>query len=158
MGIKLNTRDDYWEYPATVRINTVNCVGVMGAGIAKAFKERYPQMFTEYHRYCLSGQLKPGELHVWENGSECVVNLATKDHWQAPSQYDWIEKGLYALGTLLSEQKRLCRVALPALGCSNGGLQFPRVWSMICDELSEQTHDIMVFPPRAAWSVHRAAS
>src|SRR5204863_529177 len=94
-------KGDIWAFPADVRINTVNCKMVMGKGIAKEFKERYPEMFDDYVEECLYGRLKPGGVHVWHKGNELILNVATKDHWRDPSTYEWIELGIKNIGECL---------------------------------------------------------
>ena len=82
------TTGNIFDVPADVRINTVNCVGVMGAGVALAFKIKYPEMFRGYKRECKKGTVRPGSLHVWRSlYSEYIVNLPTKRHWREPSRY-----------------------------------------------------------------------
>lgn len=60
-------KGDMFDSPADIRVNTVNCVGVMGAGVALAFKQRYPEMFKEYQRDCKDGRVIPGKMHVWKS-------------------------------------------------------------------------------------------
>src|ERR1017187_6326366 len=76
--------------------NTINCRGVMGAGIAKEFKKRYPEMFVEYAKLCRKGQIHVGEVWVWRDSGhpEFIVNFPTKDDWKLPSQLNWIVAGL----------------------------------------------------------------
>src|SRR5215510_4907138 len=78
-------------------VNAVNCKGVMGAGLALEFKNRFPRMMTEYKRACEKGILRPGQVHavkVSEENPKWVVNFATKDDWKNPSKLEWIEFGL----------------------------------------------------------------
>jgi O-acetyl-ADP-ribose deacetylase (regulator of RNase III) len=139
--------EDYWEFQADVRVNTVNCVGVMGAGIAKEFKARYPEMFHDYYRACRDNRLQPGGIHVWEDK---IINVATKDHWRQPSKYEWIEQGVRAIGEYLeglAREGKIVSVALPAMGCANGGLAFPKVSTIVFAGFANQPHDIRLFPP-----------
>ena len=71
-------------------VNPVNCVGVMGKGLALEFKLRYPAMYTCCRMACLEQELKPGGLLVWRSCMGWVVSLATKDDWRAPSSYAWV--------------------------------------------------------------------
>lgn len=138
---------DMFGQDFNVRVNTVNCVGVMGAGVALAFKQRYPEMFREYKRECDAGRLQPGKLHTWETLSgERIVNFPTKRHWREMSQYEDIEAGLKALRAYLTPLGRIT-VALPALGCGHGGLEWGRVRSMIEQELTGLEAEISVFEP-----------
>jgi O-acetyl-ADP-ribose deacetylase (regulator of RNase III) len=141
---------DFWAYPADVRVNTVNCVGVMGAGIAKAFKEKFPAMFPHYVRECRDGALTPGGIYVYEDESNTILNFATKDHWRQPSRYEWIELGLKNMRCWMDKKSKAgktLKIALPALGCSNGGLSFALVSTMVKDELGTTDHEVALFRP-----------
>ncbi|WP_191084738.1 macro domain-containing protein [Roseococcus microcysteis] len=141
------TRGDMFTMAADARVNTVNCKGVMGAGVALAFKQRFPDMFKDYQRACRSGAVKPGKLHVWRNLSgDWVINFPTKRDWREQSRYEDIEAGLDALREYLKPHGPIT-VALPALGCGNGGLDWTRVSSMIKERLSDIEARILVFEP-----------
>ena len=75
-------------------VNTVNTVGVMGKGLAAAFKERYPDMYVVYKKRCDDGELKPGSIWLWKGADQWVLNFATKKHWRNPSKLDYIRQGL----------------------------------------------------------------
>lgn len=110
-------------------VNPVNCHGVMGKGLAAAFKKRFPLLYAAYARACADGELQPGGILLWENQAglpRYVVNLATKDHWRQPSQLTWIEAGLRGLSALAAAQL-LGSIAIPALGCGLGGLSWASV-------------------------------
>lgn len=142
---------DFFDYVADVRINTVNCVGVMGAGVALAFKNKYPDMFKEYVRVCREGKIWPGNPHVWEERdlfSKCIiVNLPTKIHWRNPSEYEYIEKNLVWLQEFLMNQDEDIVVTLPALGCGHGGLNWNIVKEMIRHYLLDVRAKVLVFEP-----------
>jgi len=144
---------DIFDTPADIRVNTVNCVGVMGAGVALAFKNRYPEMFKKYAKACKSGKVRPGKPHVWKKSDfeeiVTVVNLPTKDHWKQPSEYEYVEKGLRWLHDFVEKRGKV-RVALPALGCGHGGLDWPRVQKMIEAALGDLTAEIIVFEPSSS--------
>src|SRR5437867_4467429 len=111
------TKGDMFKVPVDARVNTVNCVGVMGAGVALAFKNRYPDMFKDYQDACKDGRVRPGAMHVWKNlMGEWVINFPTKRDWREPSRYEDILSGLDALRTYIREQGHIS-VAVPALGC-----------------------------------------
>jgi O-acetyl-ADP-ribose deacetylase (regulator of RNase III) len=139
---------DMFKIPAKVRVNTVNCVGVMGSGVALACKRRYPAMYKEYREKCKKGEIKPGSLFIWEDKRthEYIVNFPTKRHWRNPSQYDDIESGLVALKEFLHILGKI-EVALPALGCGHGGLDWVIVAGMIYDYLNGLDANIHVFKP-----------
>lgn len=141
------TSGNMFDRPADIRINTVNCVGVMGAGVALAFKRLHPLMFAEYQRKCRAGLILPGQLHVWHapNG-ERIVNFPTKRHWHDNSRYEDIDAGLLALKTFLADQGRV-RVTLPALGCGHGRLNWTIIASMITKHLQGLEAQITVFQP-----------
>ena len=142
------TTGDMFETPADLRVNTVNCVGVMGAGVAAAFKKRFPEMFKDYERECDAGRVQPGKLHIWKTlTGEWVVNFPTKRHWRDKSRYEDIEAGLQALKAYLEKQSPI-KVTLPALGCGHGGLDWGRVAPMIEQHLGSVPAEISVFTPQ----------
>ena len=86
---------DMFTSDAQTLVNTVNCVGVMGKGVALKFKERFPQMFNDYARKCERGAVQLGEPYVYEDKSGIkILNFPTKDHWRSPSRLRDIERGL----------------------------------------------------------------
>lgn len=144
------TSGDMFDQSADVRVNTVNCVGVMGAGVALAFKSRYPDMFRDYQKACKRGEVKPGTLHLWKTlVGEWIVNFPTKRDWREPSRYEDIDAGLIALKQFLNKIGHT-RVTLPALGCGHGGLEWSRVSKMIEDRLSDVDSEIIVFCPQSS--------
>ncbi len=144
---------DMFDTPADIRINTVNCVGVMGAGVALAFKNRYPDMFKVYAKACKAGEVRPGTPHVWEkrefDESVTVVNLPTKDHWRQPSEYEYIEKALVWLRDFVASRGN-ARVTIPALGCGHGGLDWSRVQTMMEQALDGLAAEIVIFSPASS--------
>lgn len=119
---------------AEALVNTVNCVGVMGKGIALQFKQAYPEMAKAYEKACARGEIRPGEVQVWETGAligpKYVINFPTKREWFRKSSYRDIESGLAALSQEI-RARGIGSVAVPALGCGNGGLAWSRVRPMI---------------------------
>jgi O-acetyl-ADP-ribose deacetylase (regulator of RNase III)/uncharacterized protein YwgA len=119
---------------AEALVNTVNCVGVMGKGIALQFKQAWPEMAKVYERACAAGEIQPGMVQVWPTGEllfpKYVINFPTKRNWIHRSRYQDIESGLMALVETI---KRLGieSIALPPLGCGNGGLAWSKVRPMI---------------------------
>lgn len=150
------TSGNMFETPADIRINTVNCKGAMGAGVALAFKKKYPVMFREYKALCSKKELRPGNLHLWENQDVLepltIVNFPTKDDWKQPSEYSYIEDGLKALRKELISKPN-SRVTLPALGCGHGGLDWSKVKSMIETELGDLNTEIFIFEPSDSQSI-----
>lgn len=145
---------DFFDYDANIRINTVNCVGVMGAGVALEFKNRYPEMFKAYVKVCKEKELEPGKPYVWEEYdlfSRCIIiNLPTKIHWKDPSEYEYIEKDLLWLKKYLIDENEECVVTLPALGCGHGGLDWSIVKKQIEHYLGELHAKILVFEPASS--------
>jgi len=141
---------DMFERKADVRINTVNCVGAMGAGVALAFKKKYPDMFKEYSEECKKKTIRPGKPHVWAeisiDGILTIVNFPTKDHWRKPSEYRYIESGLKWLREYLKDKGDVT-VTVPALGCGHGGLEWERVKAMIVNYLEGLDAKIYVYEP-----------
>lgn len=151
------------DAPADALVNTVNTEGVMGKGIALQFRKKFPEMLTEYRAVCESGDLRPGRMHVWERGEmfqpRYVINFPTKRHWRGKSRMADIEAGLVALA---DEIRRLGirSVAVPPLGCGNGGLEWSEVFPRIKASLERlEGVRVLVYPPHgappAAEIVHR---
>lgn len=144
---------NFFDYDADIRINTVNCVGVMGAGVALMFKKRYPVMFKDYLHACKRNEVQPGKPHVWQNidllSNITIINFPTKVHWRNPSEYEYIEKGLIWLRNFLLN-KESSTVTLPALGCGHGGLDWEKVKVMIEQYLGDLNTKILVFEPSSS--------
>jgi len=119
-------RTSILESPAQTLVNTVNCVGVMGKGLAHAFKEREPDMFRAYKRICDQKALVPGKLWLWRGNGGWVLNFPTKIHWRNPSKLEWIEAGLEKFVNAYASQG-ISEVSFPRLGCGNGNLDWADV-------------------------------
>ena len=117
-------------------VNPVNCVGVMGKGLALEFKIRYPNMFEEYRNICKAGGLKPSKLHLWKGTDKWVLNFPTKLHWRNKSKLEWIEAGLKEFVRTYKEMG-IESIAFPLLGCGNGGLNPRKVISIMEEYLSK---------------------
>ncbi len=118
------TKGNILRADAEALVNTVNCVGFMGKGIALQFKKAYPENFTEYQKACRAEEVQPGRMHVYSTGRMLnplyVINFPTKRHYRERSRYEDIESGLRALVT---EIRRLGirSIAVPPIGCGLGG-------------------------------------
>lgn len=118
------------EAEAEALVNTVNCVGFMGKGIALQFKQAFPENFQAYRRACEQSQLHPGRMFVFKTGSSIgpkyVINFPTKRHWKGKSRIEDIDSGLDAL---VEDVARLGikSIAVPPLGCGLGGLDWEKV-------------------------------
>lgn len=106
-------------------VNTINCDGVMGAGIALEFSLRYPEMLKQYEADCKNNKVKIGEILTYDVPDCLIINFPTKVHWKYPSNILWIEKGLDYLVNHYKEWN-ITSIAIPPLGCNNGGLDFER--------------------------------
>lgn len=115
-------------------VNTVNTVGVMGKGLAAAFKERFPPMFLEYKSICSNSRLLPGNSWLWKGPEQWVLNFATKKHWRNPSKLEYVHDGLVEFQRNY-EQYGIREAAFPRLGCGNGGLDWDVVKPLMVEKL-----------------------
>ena len=126
--------------PAEALVNTVNEVGVMGKGVALMFKERFPENAEEYEIACREKRVKVGTMLVTKNralwGPRWVIHFPTKKHWRFPSKLEWIREGMQDLVRVLRDLE-IHSVALPPLGCGNGGLEWSHVKRVIESALSQ---------------------
>src|SRR6266581_8444571 len=128
------TQGNILKADADALVNTVNCVGFMGKGIALQFKKAYPENFDAYQKACSAGEVQPGRMFIFELHSmlnpKYVINFPTKRDWRAKSRYEDVESGLK---TLIVEVRRLDirSIAVPPLGCGLGGLDWRKVRPMI---------------------------
>ncbi|MFA4897879.1 macro domain-containing protein, partial [Microbacterium sp.] len=135
-------------------INTVNCVGVMGKGIALQFKQAFPRNYDAYRRACDAGEVRLGEMFVFDTGSminpRWIINFPTKGHWKAKSRLSDIETGLEDLKRVILENG-IRSIAVPPLGCGNGGLDWAEVEPVIRRALGDLDQvDVRLFAPGAA--------
>jgi O-acetyl-ADP-ribose deacetylase (regulator of RNase III) len=144
-------------------VNTVNCVGIMGKGVALQVKRRYPGVFKEYARQCKLGNVRIGQmLPVPTNelsGPAWVINFPTKTHWRASSRLSYISDGLVDLLRVVKELD-LHSIAIPPLGAGNGGLNWTEVAPLIRDAFSGlEDVDVHLFAPtRAVHEIKPSAS
>ena len=127
-------------------VNSVNCVGIMGRGIALQFKKAFPENFKAYANACRREELRPGRMFVFETGSlgnpHYIINFPTKRHWRGKSRIEDIESGLKALATEI-RQRNIRSIAIPPLGSDLGGLNWPDVRSRIAEAL-QNLEDVAV--------------
>ena len=135
---------------AEALVNTVNCVGVMGKGIALEFKKAFPDNFKDYAKACKRDEVYPGRMFITERlgNPKFIVNFPTKRHWRAKSRISDVESGLTALADEI-RTRQIRSIAIPALGSGLGGLDWEAVRSLIDQELGELSADVqvMVFEP-----------
>ncbi|MDQ3012437.1 MAG: macro domain-containing protein [Acidobacteriota bacterium] len=138
---------DIFQSKAQTLVNTVNCVGVMGKGIALEFKKRFPAMYEDYKARCDSGRLHLGEPYLYSNLlGVSVVNFPTKDHWRSPSRLADIVRGLdYFIARFREWDIR--SVAMPPLGAGNGGLEWALVGPVIYQKLSALGIPVELYAP-----------
>lgn len=127
-------------------VNTVNCEGYMGKGIAYQFKEKFPENNKNYVKACKNGSLSIGKILFYSEDKKIIANFPTKDKWREKSEYSYIERGLVELKSGLLERK-IKSVAIPPLGCGNGGLDWNKVKQMILEKMSALPLDVIVYEP-----------
>jgi O-acetyl-ADP-ribose deacetylase (regulator of RNase III) len=139
-------------------VNTVNCVGIMGRGVALQFKNAYPENFKFYVAACERGEVRPGQMLVFETGQltnpKYIINFPTKRHWRGKSRLEDIETGLKTLAEEI-RTRRIRSIALPPLGSGLGGLDWTNVRPRI--EAALRDFDdvrVVVFEPHTSPEVH----
>jgi O-acetyl-ADP-ribose deacetylase (regulator of RNase III) len=136
-------------------VNTVNTVGIMGKGVALMFKDAFPANFAAYAKACKGGEVRIGKMFVTETkdmfGPKWIVNFPTKTHWRAKTKIEWIEEGLVDLIRVI-EERSIRSVALPPLGCGNGGLNWRDVRPLIVEALgSINSLRVIVYEPTSRY-------
>ncbi|MER7442295.1 macro domain-containing protein [Micromonospora avicenniae] len=136
---------------AEALVNAVNTVGVMGKGIALAFKRTYPANYAAYRAACAAGTVRLGQMFVYDSGvpgrHRYVINFPTKRHWRSRSQLAGIAAGLQDLVRVVCE-RRITSVAVPALGYGNGGLDWAAVRPLIEVALADLDRvRVLLYPP-----------
>ncbi len=145
---------DILKSDAEALVNTVNCVGVMGRGIALEFKNKFPENFKAYAAACERKEVQPGRMFVfatgWVTGPKYIINFPTKRHWRGKSRLEDIESGLTALREVIRERK-ISSIAIPPLGAGLGGLDWSHVRPRIQEALKSLPDTrITVYEPRPA--------
>lgn len=138
---------DLFESRAQTLVNTVNCVGVMGKGIALGFKQRYPEMYEDYKSRCARKELRLGVPVLFKSARlPWVLNFPTKDHWRGLSRLSDISKGLEYLVSH-SKEWGITSLAVPPLGCGNGQLDWTVVGPTLFRYLSELEIPVELYAP-----------
>lgn len=129
-------------------VNPVNCVGVMGKGLALAFKTAYPENYHLYKEACNRNEVVPGKMFVYNTGStpKYIINFPTKRHWKDNSYLKDIKNGLIDLVVVI-DQYKIQSITIPALGCGLGGLDWKIVFPLIKDALKDLAVEINVIEP-----------
>lgn len=138
------------EAPVEALVNTVNTVGVMGKGVALQFKNAFPENYKAYSDAVKSGSFHLGEVLVVPvktvGTARYIINFPTKAHWRFPSRLEWIQSGLKDLHAKI-QKYGIRSIALPPLGCGNGGLDWNQVRHLIENELSDLDAEIVIYEP-----------
>lgn len=147
------TQGDILKDESEAVVNTVNCVGVMGRGIALQFRNAFPENFKAYEKACKQEQVQPGRMFVTETGEfapRYIINFPTKRHWRGKSRMEDIESGLVALVELLRE-KNIHSIAIPPLGSGLGGLNWDEVKPRIESALAALPDvNVVIYEPGGA--------
>ena len=149
---------DLFQRHAAALVNPVNCVGVMGAGLAKQFREVYPTCFLPYKRACSEGRLRPGKVFAWPRPSaepgfpQWIIHFPTKRNWRDKSRMADLETGLADLIRVVRE-KEIPSIAIPPLGAGLGGLDPAAVGKLLQERLqplAEEGVQVFLVQPTAA--------
>jgi len=148
------TSGDILRADAEAIVNTVNCVGVMGRGIALQFKKAWPENFKAYARACKQEKVQPGSMFIVETGQltnpKYIINFPTKRHWRGASRIEDVEAGLRALAKDIKE-KHITSISIPPLGSGLGGLDWADVRQLIEATLNDLDDvAILVYEPNGA--------
>jgi O-acetyl-ADP-ribose deacetylase (regulator of RNase III) len=135
-------------------VNTVNCVGVMGKGIALQFRQAWPENYEEYRRACEHEEVRPGRMFIYETGRlvkpRFIINFPSKKHWKGKSKIEDVASGLDALVQDI-RGRGIRSIALPPLGCGNGGLDWGVVRNLIENKLRDLGDvEVLVYEPAGA--------
>ena len=145
---------DLLAEPAEALVNTVNCVGVMGRGVALQFRNAFPSNYAAYQAACERGEVQPGRMFIHElgelTGPRWIINFPTKRHWRGKSRIEDIETGLAALVAEI-RARGIRSIALPPLGAGLGGLDWREVKPRIISALAPiEGLEVILFEPAAA--------
>lgn len=143
------TSEDLFSLGADVLVCPVNCLGVAGAGLARAFRLRWPAWGEAYLQAYKDKKIHPGEIWMWREpqSKTIVASLPTKEHYLDNSPVELIERSLKRFAEIL-RASRPRKIAVPALGCGLGKLSFDVVRPVIEEHLKDLSHDIYVCLPR----------
>ncbi len=139
------TDGDILMDPSEAIVIPVNTVGVPGAGLAKAWAKKDPDAAGVYKSLCEKGLVTIGEINIVIHGDSRWIMFPTKEHWKHPSRLEWIEKGLMDLQPQVTGLESL---AVPALGCGLGGLEWETVRRLLEKYLTPLSASITIYPPK----------
>jgi O-acetyl-ADP-ribose deacetylase (regulator of RNase III) len=147
-GITEIPKGSLCDSKAQTWVNAVNCVSIMGKGLAVQFKKRFPEMYRDYVARCAKGEVRPGEPYLFKSQVyPWILNFPTKYHWRERSNLQTIAKGLeYLAGHC--QTWGITSIAIPALGCGLGQLEWANVWPLFAKYLSPLKIPVEIYPPR----------
>lgn len=150
-------RGNLFNSSAQTLVNTVNCVGVMGKGVALEFRLRFPQMFEAYRKVCEEERLRPGQILPYRAGHPWILNFAVKNDWKHPSRMEWVESCLNAFVGKYRELG-ISSIAFPWIGAMNGGLPWEEVHALMrsyLHPLEDVAIELVEFDPDAPDPIFR---
>jgi O-acetyl-ADP-ribose deacetylase (regulator of RNase III) len=139
MNFEFIHQGDIFNSGCMALVNPVNCKGVMGKGLAKEFKKRFPRNFQIYKDKCAEGHLQTGRILIHQENGHIIMNFPTKDDWRSPSEYHYIDSGMKFLATQLKFLPFITSIAIPPLGCGLGGLD----WTIVCEGIKHGLLDVL---------------
>lgn len=145
-------KGDMFKSGADCLINTVNCEGYMGKGIAYQFKLQFPENNLSYVKACKSGELRIGTIHCFVEKGTTIINFPTKDKWRESSKLRYIEVGLDAFLNVLPDLK-VKTIAVPPLGCGNGGLDWEEVKALLLEKIAaiQENYIFLIYEPSMSY-------
>ncbi len=148
------TQGDILKADAEALVNTVNCVGIMGRGIALQFRKAFPENFKAYEAACKAHQVQPGKMFIYDlnrlYNPRFIINFPTKRHWKGKSRIEDIKSGLADLISVI-QQRQIRSVAIPPLGCGLGGLNWEEVRPLIIEAFQSVPEvAVLLFEPAGA--------
>ena len=146
------SKGNMFESDADCLLNTVNCEGFMGKGIAYQFKLKFPENNKSYIKACKSGELTVGKIHYYVEDDITIINFPTKDKWREDSKIEYIKDGLdYFIQILPTLNVK--KIAIPPLGCGNGGLAWDDVKTIIEEKISAvaDKYNFIIYEPSISY-------
>jgi O-acetyl-ADP-ribose deacetylase (regulator of RNase III) len=142
---------DLLKVEAEALVNPVNCVGTMGKGLALQFRGEFHENYDLYREACGRNEVRLGEMFVYETHftvlPKYIINFPTKQHWRQPSELRDIKSGLTALVRTVRD-RRIKSIAIPRLGCGNGGLKWDSVRPLIVEAFTPMTKiQVLIISP-----------
>jgi len=154
----IEKKGNIFNSSAMAVVNTINCVGAMGKGIALDFKLRFPDMFREYQHACFNHIIVPGQIWMYTKSNPIILNLAIKNDWKDPSRVEWIEQTLMEFVSLYNKQG-ITSVAFPWMGAMNGGISIDIIKRLTRQYLSSLTDinvEVYEFDPDEPCPLYRS--